>query len=111
MVQWDRANEFSREDWKRCGEFGLQGLPAPKAYEGMGVDTVTTMLALEALGYGCTDNGRVFSINAHLWTSVIPPGSSGRRSTERAGCPGVARVSSSIATPSPSQRQDLIPSR
>jgi alkylation response protein AidB-like acyl-CoA dehydrogenase len=30
------------------------------------------MLALEALGYGCVDGGLVFSINAHMWTSVIP---------------------------------------
>ena len=30
------------------------------------------MLALEAFGYGCQDAGLVFSVNAHLWTSVIP---------------------------------------
>jgi alkylation response protein AidB-like acyl-CoA dehydrogenase len=30
------------------------------------------MLALEALGYGCTDAGLVFSVNAHMWTSVVP---------------------------------------
>ena len=30
------------------------------------------MLGLEALGYGYRDNGLVFSINAHMWTSEIP---------------------------------------
>ena len=30
------------------------------------------MLALEAFGNGCVDAGLVFSVNAHLWTSVIP---------------------------------------
>jgi alkylation response protein AidB-like acyl-CoA dehydrogenase len=68
----DRAGEFSREAWDRCGDFGIQGLPAPEELGGGGADVVTTMLALEALGYGCADNGLVFSINAHLWTSVIP---------------------------------------
>lgn len=68
----DRAAEFPWEAWKRCGEFGIQGLPAPEEHGGSGADVVTTMLGLEALGYGCTDNGLVFSINAHMWTSVVP---------------------------------------
>ncbi len=68
----DRSAEFSREVWDRCGAFGIQGLPVPQDLGGGGADVVTTMLALEGLGYGCRDNGLVFSINAHLWTSVIP---------------------------------------
>jgi alkylation response protein AidB-like acyl-CoA dehydrogenase len=47
-------------------------LPAPTEYGGGGADVVTTILALEALGYGCADNGLVFAINAHMWTSVVP---------------------------------------
>lgn len=72
IVERDRAHRFSREDWDRCGDFGLQGLPAPRALGGGGADVVTTMLALEAFGFGCRDAGLVFSVNAHLWTSVIP---------------------------------------
>lgn len=68
----DRGAEFSRDLWNRCGEFGLAGLPAPVELGGGGADVVTTMLALEALGQGCEDNGLVFSLNAHLWTSVVP---------------------------------------
>lgn len=68
----DRSCTFSHEAWKLCGDFGIQGLPVPEDLGGGGADTVTTMVALEALGYGCRDNGLVFSINAHLWTSVIP---------------------------------------
>ncbi|MGQ0671117.1 MAG: acyl-CoA dehydrogenase family protein, partial [Actinomycetota bacterium] len=71
-IERDRAGTFSREAWDRSGEFGIQGLPVPEEEGGGGADTVTTMLALEALGYGCADNGLVFSINAHMWTSVIP---------------------------------------
>jgi alkylation response protein AidB-like acyl-CoA dehydrogenase len=68
----DPGEAFSRDAWDRCGAFGIQGLPAKPELGGGGADAVTTMLALEALGYGCTDAGLVFSINAHLWTSVIP---------------------------------------
>ena len=68
----DPGEAFSRDGWDRCGAFGIQGLPAKPELGGGGADAVTTMLALEALGYGCTDAGLVFSINAHLWTSVIP---------------------------------------
>jgi alkylation response protein AidB-like acyl-CoA dehydrogenase len=71
-VARDRERRFSREDWDRCGAFGLQGLPAPQELGGGGADVVTTMLALEAFGCGCIDAGLVFSVNAHLWTSVIP---------------------------------------
>jgi alkylation response protein AidB-like acyl-CoA dehydrogenase len=72
VIERDRERRFSRADWDRCGEFGLQGLPAPVALGGGGADVTTTMLALEAFGYGCRDAGLVFSVNAHLWTSVIP---------------------------------------
>lgn len=68
----DREEEFPREFWKKCADFGIQGLPAPMEYGGGGADTLTTVCALEALGYGCKDNGFLFSLNAHLWTSVIP---------------------------------------
>lgn len=70
--QNDRDATFPREAWRRCGEFGIHGLPVPAEHGGGDADVVTTILALEALGYGCADNGLVFSINAHLWTSVVP---------------------------------------
>jgi L-prolyl-PCP dehydrogenase len=47
-------------------------MPVPEEHGGGGHDVVTTMLGLEALGYGCPDNGLTFSINAHMWTSEIP---------------------------------------
>ncbi|NIW75705.1 MAG: acyl-CoA dehydrogenase, partial [Gemmatimonadetes bacterium] len=59
--------EFSREAWNKCADFGIQGLPFPEEYGGQGADYLTTMLAMEALGYGCRDNGLIFSMNAHLW--------------------------------------------
>lgn len=60
----DRGEVFSRQSWDLAVEHSrIQGLPAPDLYGGGQADVVTTMLALEALGYGCTDAGLVFSIN------------------------------------------------
>ena len=89
MIERDRSSTFSWDAWKRCGEFGIQGLPAAEEYGGGGADTVTTMLALEALGYGCVDNGLVFAINAHMWTSVIPLGDHGTEEQRRRWLPGL----------------------
>jgi len=68
----ERGEEFSRDDWNRCAAFGIQGMPVPEELGGGGQDVVSTMLGLEALGYGYRDNGLVFSINAHMWTSEVP---------------------------------------
>jgi L-prolyl-PCP dehydrogenase len=72
MIDRDRCEEFSWDHWKKCAQIGIQGLPVPQEYGGGGADTLTTVCALEALGYGCRDNGLLFSINAHMWTTEIP---------------------------------------
>jgi alkylation response protein AidB-like acyl-CoA dehydrogenase len=85
----DRDAGFPRESWLRCGRFGIHGLPAPEEYGGGDADVVSTILALEALGYGCTDNGLVFSINAHMWTSVVPIWQFGTDEQRRRWLPGL----------------------
>jgi alkylation response protein AidB-like acyl-CoA dehydrogenase len=85
----DRAGTFSRDAWNKCGAFGIQGLPAPEQYGGGGADVVTTMLALDALGYGCKDNGLVFTINAHMWTSVVPVWTFGNEEQRTTWLPGL----------------------
>lgn len=72
LIAHDRDEVFNREGWRRCAEFGIQGLPIPEAYGGVGADVLTTVCALEGLGYGCRDNGLLFSLNAHLWTCAMP---------------------------------------
>ena len=64
----ERNNEFPRADWKKCAEFGIQGLTVPEAYSGRGVDPLTTLLIMEGLGYGCKDNGLPFSLNSQMWS-------------------------------------------
>src|SRR4051794_36226451 len=47
-------------------------MAVPSEYGGLGLDAVAITGVLEALGYGCTDNGVLLSVNAHLW-SCVPP--------------------------------------
>jgi hypothetical protein len=72
VIERDRNQTFPHDLWVKCGEMGLQGLPVPEEYGGLGLDAVSTAVALEALGYGSADSGLSFSICAHLLACVIP---------------------------------------
>src|SRR3990172_4212205 len=72
LAQRDAAGLFNREGFRRCGQLGIQGMPVPLRHGGGGLDPLTTVAVLESLGYGCKDNGLVFSINAQMWTAEIP---------------------------------------
>jgi alkylation response protein AidB-like acyl-CoA dehydrogenase len=89
LVERDRQGVFDQEGWKLCGEFGVQGLPVPEQYGGLGADALTTVGALERLGYACPDNGLVFSINAHLWTAVMPLVAFGSEEQKQKYLPGL----------------------
>ena len=65
-------HEFPHARWLKCGEMNLQGLPVPEEFGGVGLDPISTAVALEALGYGCRDGGLVFAVCAHLLACVIP---------------------------------------
>lgn len=65
-------HDFPHDRWLKCGEMRLQGLPVPEELGGVGLDPVSTAIALEALGYGCRDGGLVFSVCAHLLACVVP---------------------------------------
>ncbi|MEM1320976.1 MAG: acyl-CoA dehydrogenase family protein [Bacteroidota bacterium] len=72
VVERDREQRFDRDKWEAAGQLKLQGLAIPEAYGGHGLDIISTMHALEALGYGCRDNGLSFAIGAHLLACVVP---------------------------------------
>lgn len=61
---------FDAQRWRQCGEFGLLGLCAPVEHGGLGLDALSTALAMEAFGRGCEDFGLVFSAAAHLFACV-----------------------------------------
>jgi alkylation response protein AidB-like acyl-CoA dehydrogenase len=72
LIRRDQAGEFGRALWRDCGEFGIQGLPFPAEYGGSGMDILTTVLALESLGYACPDNGLLFALAAQMWSVQMP---------------------------------------
>ena len=72
MIERDAQQVFSRDGWKKCAAFGVQGMPIPKEYGGGGADPITTIGMMEGLGYGGLDQGLLFAINAHMWTNSIP---------------------------------------
>jgi alkylation response protein AidB-like acyl-CoA dehydrogenase len=85
----DKKEIFPRELWLQCGEMGLQGLPVPQEYGGIGLDPLSTAIALEALGYGCRDGGLVFAICAHLLACVIPIWKFGTEQQKQIYLPGL----------------------
>jgi alkylation response protein AidB-like acyl-CoA dehydrogenase len=89
IVERDREQRFSRELWRKCGEMGLQGLPAPKQYGGSGLDALSVAIALEAVGYGCRDGGLVFSLCAHLLSCVVPLWQYGNEEQKQRYLPGL----------------------
>jgi len=72
IIARDHAGTFSKENWKKCAEFGIHGFPFPEEFGGAGLDSLSTMLAMEALGFGCRDNGLIFAINAQMWSVQAP---------------------------------------
>ena len=66
------AAAFSRALWQECADFGILGLPIPEAWGGSDRGVVNTILAMEALGRGCRDQGLLFSMHAHMWSVVMP---------------------------------------
>lgn len=85
----DKAHEFPRENWLKCGRLGLQGLPIPQEFGGSGLDALSTAMAIESLGYGCEDSGLVFSICAHLLACSVPIWLNGSDAQKRRYLPGL----------------------
>ncbi len=89
LAEREKAGTFSLEGWRRCAELGIQGLCVPEEHGGAGADALTTVGVLERLGYGCKDNGLVFSINAHMWTLQVPLVAFGSEEQKRRWLPGL----------------------
>ncbi len=70
-IEREQNGEFWREGYLRCARFGVQGLPVPTEFGGRGQDLLSTVAAMEGLGYGCCDTGLVFAIGASLWTTTM----------------------------------------
>ena len=91
IIEEDRSGSFSPEKWRKCARFGIQGLPFPEEYGGSAADILTTVLAMEGLGYGCKDNGLIFAMNAQMWSVQMPIYSFGAADQKRKYLPGLCR--------------------
>lgn len=58
---------YSHEMWKRIADFGFLGLTISEEFGGLEESYVTAALAIEALGYGCKNNGFIFVVMNHIW--------------------------------------------
>lgn len=91
LIKSDSECIFLPEKWAKCADFGIQRLPIPEQYGGTGTDILTTMLVMEALGYGCHDNGLIFALNAQLWSVELPILTFGTEAQKRAYLPGLCK--------------------
>jgi alkylation response protein AidB-like acyl-CoA dehydrogenase len=89
LVKREDAGEFPMDLWRACAKFGILGLPVPEEFGGAGRDLITTALVMEALGYGCRDNGLLFSLNAQLWSVEHPLLTFGTPEQQHAYLPGL----------------------
>jgi len=89
LAEREEAGAFSPAAWRACAKFGVQGLPVPAGLGGQGADILTTVLVMEALGYGCHDNGLIFSLNAQMWSLELPLVKFGSPAQQQAYLPGL----------------------
>lgn len=90
-IERDREGRFDRDAWKRCAEFGIQSMAVPAEYNAAGVDTdlVTAALVMEAIGYGCRDNGLSLALATHMWTVQRPIAEYGTEEQKRRFLPAL----------------------
>lgn len=89
VIQRDHEQSFPDDLWRKCGEMGFQGLPIDEKYGGLGLDPLSTAIALESLSYGCSDGGLIFAICAHLLACVIPIWKYGSEEQKQKYLPGL----------------------
>jgi alkylation response protein AidB-like acyl-CoA dehydrogenase len=89
LAEREESGEFPVQAWQACAQFGIQGLPVPAELGGGGSDILTTVLVMEALGYGCHDNGLIFSLNAQMWSLELPLVKFGTPAQQHAYLPGL----------------------
>jgi alkylation response protein AidB-like acyl-CoA dehydrogenase len=67
----DRAHVFDRDVLRRMGELGFFGMLVPEAYDGLGLDRLTHVLALEEIAAGDASVAISMSVHNSLPTQML----------------------------------------
>src|SRR3989442_7168778 len=70
-AEWDRRAHFDREVIDELGRLGFLGMCAPDEYDGMGLDTVTYLLALEEIAAADASVAVSLSIHNAIPTTML----------------------------------------
>jgi alkylation response protein AidB-like acyl-CoA dehydrogenase len=68
---WDRDAAFPREVIAKLGELGFLGMLIPEAYDGLGLDTASYLVALEEIARGDASVAVAMSVHNSLPTQMI----------------------------------------
>ena len=68
---WDRAGELPREVIAKLGELGFLGMLIPEAWDGLGLDTLSYLVALEEIARGDASVAVAMSVHNSLPTQMI----------------------------------------
>jgi alkylation response protein AidB-like acyl-CoA dehydrogenase len=67
----DETYEFNWEAVRKGGPLGLLGMNIPEAYGGSSVDSISSAIAMEELGWGCGSTALAFTAHNGLGTAPI----------------------------------------
>jgi alkylation response protein AidB-like acyl-CoA dehydrogenase len=70
-AKWDREACFPLEVAHRMGELGFLGMLIPEEYDGLGLDTVSYLLALEEIARGDASAAVLMSVHNSLPTQML----------------------------------------
>src|SRR5690242_12310964 len=70
-ARWDREARFDRSVAEKLGALGFLGMLIPEEYDGLGLDTLTYLLALEEIAVGDASTAVLMSVHNSLPTQMI----------------------------------------
>jgi len=92
----DETNTFNWEAVRKMGPMGLLGLSVPEAYGGAGVDSISAVIAIEELGWGC--GSTALAIAAHNGLGIAPMVNYGSEELKKKWLPLVASGKGKLAS-------------
>ena len=67
MIERDHGSDFSAQLWQKCAENNVLRWSIPVENGGLGYSPLLCSYLMEALGFGCEDNGGLFALGTQLW--------------------------------------------